>query len=79
MILLLEKPPEASNFNSVQHAAATGLFSNNRKQRESVDFNKALNLVRDQEVDGSNPFAPTNSIPLNQQLSYALDCEALPI
>jgi hypothetical protein len=26
-------------------------------------------LVRDQEVDGSNPFAPTTSIPLNQQLS----------
>src|ERR1700720_3810552 len=36
-------------------------------------------LVRDQEVDGSNPFAPTTSIPLNQQLSYALVCEALPI
>jgi DNA-binding transcriptional regulator YhcF (GntR family) len=24
-----------------------------------IDFNKARNLVRDQEVDGSNPFAPT--------------------
>jgi hypothetical protein len=36
-------------------------------------------LVRDQEVDGSNPFAPTTSIPLNQQVSYALVCEALAI
>ena len=25
-----------------------------------MDFYKARNLVRDQEVDGSNPFAPTN-------------------
>jgi hypothetical protein len=36
-------------------------------------------LVRDQEVEGSNPFAPTTSIPLNQQVSYALVWEALPI
>jgi hypothetical protein len=33
-------------------------------------------LVRDQEVEGSNPFAPTISIPLNQQVSYAIACEA---
>jgi len=36
-------------------------------------------LVRDQEVEGSNPFAPTTSIRLNQQVSYALVYEALAI
>jgi len=29
------------------------------KLQDPVDFNIMRNLVRDQEVDGSNPFAPT--------------------
>ena len=36
-------------------------------------------LVRDQEVEGSNPFAPTTLIPPIQQFTYALGCVAFSI
>jgi hypothetical protein len=46
------------NFNRQD---ATGSVSISSEPQNFIDFNNAWNLVRDQEVDGSNPFAPTTS------------------
>jgi hypothetical protein len=35
---------------------------NDFRQQNSLDSNKSWNLVRNQEVEGSNPFAPTKPI-----------------
>jgi hypothetical protein len=39
--------------------SAIRLLSITLEQQDFADFNKTRNLVRDQEVEGSNPFAPT--------------------
>jgi len=46
-------------------------------QQSFLDLKRVRNLVRDQEVEGSNPFAPTISIPLSPGLSANISLNRL--
>jgi len=60
MILWLGEPQETSILTGIQQPETKHLFSIHCKPQNFIDFNEAWNLIRDQEVEGSNPFAPTN-------------------
>jgi hypothetical protein len=46
-------------FHLFQRATHKGFSANSSRQQDSAELKRCLDLVRDQEVDGSNPFAPT--------------------
>ena len=48
------------NSTDFNERPATDSISITWKQQNSIDFNRCLNLVRDQGVGGSNPLSPTN-------------------
>ena len=59
MILWLKKHLKPNRFTQVQHARRNRFIINRSGPQNFIDFNKWRNVVRDQEVDGSNSFAPT--------------------